>query len=74
MSTTAETRNDFAEDTVENAENAVESAEGVQQDGTATTVAPETAPDQHEHHFHTNEDGTVSPLCSGGGCPDGTVK
>lgn len=67
MSTTAETKNDFAEGTVEN-------VEGVQQDGTTTTVAPETAPEQHEHHQHTNEDGTLSPMCAGGGCPDGTVK
>jgi 3-dehydroquinate synthase class II len=70
LSTTTETKNDFAESTVENAE----TVETVQQDGSTTTVTQETTSDQHEHHHHTNEDGTLSPLCSGGGCPDGTVK
>ncbi|MCE6996101.1 hypothetical protein LZG04_15005 [Saccharothrix sp. S26] len=68
MSTPTETRNDYSEETVES----------VQQDGTTTTVTPDTEPDQreqHKHHDgHTLEDGELSPLCAGGGCPDGTVK
>lgn len=66
-----ETRTDFVAPTDEK----VETVENVDQDGTTTTVEPEVAPDRQEHHHdHTTEDGGLSPLCAGGGCPDGTVK
>ncbi|MFE9748974.1 hypothetical protein ACFYOT_29050 [Saccharothrix saharensis] len=66
MSTPTETKTDFVDEAFED----VDTVEQVQQDGTTTTVVPETEPERHEHH-HTHEDGGLSPLCSGGGCVDG---
>ncbi|TQM84414.1 hypothetical protein FHX81_6858 [Saccharothrix saharensis] len=67
MSTPTETKTDFVDEAFED----VDTVEQVRQDGTTTTVVPETEPDRHEHHHHTHEDGELSPLCAGGGCPDG---
>ncbi|XVS62273.1 hypothetical protein ACQPYE_28945 [Actinosynnema sp. CA-299493] len=77
MSTPTETKINFVDENV----GIAETAENVQEDGTTTAITPETTPgttpEQPEHlhdhtHHHRLENGELSPLCSGGGCADGS--
>lgn len=75
MSTPTETKTDFVDENAETVES-TETVENVHQGENPTPVAPEQPEHQHDHahHHHTHENGELSPLCSGGGCADGSPR